>query len=171
MPWRNGGGMTTELAIEPSDASVDGRFLYRVSVADVATSGPFSRFVGYERHIVLIDGAGMHLDCGAHGTLDLVQGVPHTFSGDWDVRGELRSGPVRDFNVMVHRTRASSSFDVRTLGTNRPLECPSGATLIVHWLDGELTGETWIVDSTTAIDHPDARAAVAQILIIRGDRG
>ena len=58
MPWRNGGGVTTEIAIAPDGAGLVGeRFLYRVSIADVMSDGPFSRFEGYDRHIMLPAGA------------------------------------------------------------------------------------------------------------------
>lgn len=45
-PWKNGGGVTREIAAQPPGASLDG-FAWRVSVADVAQPGPFSRFPGY----------------------------------------------------------------------------------------------------------------------------
>ena len=58
MPWRNGLGTTTEIAAEPS---ADGRFHWRLSIADVAQSGPFSSFEGYDRTIAVVAGAGMRL--------------------------------------------------------------------------------------------------------------
>ncbi len=49
-------------------------FIWRVSVADVASDGPFSRFPGIDRTIMLLEGAGMRLcargtamsSCGRH---------------------------------------------------------------------------------------------------------
>jgi environmental stress-induced protein Ves len=77
MPWRNGGGSTTELVIGGEES---GRFLYRASIADVATSGPFSRFDGYDRHIMLLEGDGMTIDCKEHGQIALdMPFVPHSF--------------------------------------------------------------------------------------------
>ena len=116
MPWRNGGGTTTEIAIAPEGASVSGeRFLHRVSIADVASDGPFSQFPGYDRHIMLLAGAGMTLDCGAHGRIELRRFEPQRFSGDWAVHGMLVGGPVRDFNLMVDRARATSSLVVESI--------------------------------------------------------
>ena len=54
MPWKNGYGSTTELAVEPPDAALD-RFDWRVSVAELRGSGPFSTFPGYDRIIVQLD--------------------------------------------------------------------------------------------------------------------
>src|SRR5262245_25655774 len=108
MPWRNGGGSTTEVAISPGEAELSANaFAWRVSIADVSADGPFSRFPGCDRHIMLIAGQGMVLEAGEHGLIDLSQPfAPVSFSGDWDVHGYLASGPVRDFNLMVAQSFA-----------------------------------------------------------------
>ncbi len=171
MPWRNGGGTTTEITVEPGDASVSGgRFVYRVSIADVAADGPFSRFEGYDRHIMLLSGAGMTLDCGEHGQLEL--GTPHeprTFSGDWEVRGTLRGGAVRDFNVIVDRAVASSSLHVHALRAAESFACDPRTVCVVHVLEGELVGAA--CGDTLVADGPfelvprgrGARVAIARI--------
>ena len=153
MPWRNGGGATTELVIAPESAGLAGqRFLYRVSIADVATDGPFSRFEGYDRHIMMLSGAGMSLDCGVHGRIELrAPFEPHAFSGDWDVEGKLVSGPVRDFNLMVDRAQASSALDVRVVSAPERVDASATNTCILHILEGELfdgsAGDTLVVDA------------------------
>ena len=103
--------MTSEILVEPGNGD---RYRYRVSVADVASDGPFSRFEGYDRHIVLLEGAGMTLDAGAHGSIELHPFIPHAFSGDWDVCGRLKDGPVRDFNLIVDRSYATASLAIMT---------------------------------------------------------
>ncbi|HXZ10527.1 MAG TPA: HutD family protein, partial [Paraburkholderia sp.] len=60
-PWKNGGGVTREVAAYPQGAGLD-TFVWRVSVADVSQPGPFSRFAGIDRTLVLLSGAGMLLD-------------------------------------------------------------------------------------------------------------
>src|SRR3954453_19828990 len=91
MPWKNGGGSTTELAIFPNDSTVSGdRFLWRVSIADVIVDGPFSRFAGYDRHIMMIEGSGMFLDVEGGAGIDLSEPLrPARISGDWNVSGRL----------------------------------------------------------------------------------
>ena len=42
-PWKNGGGITHEVIRVPADPE---DFRWRVSMAEVAASGPFSRFTG-----------------------------------------------------------------------------------------------------------------------------
>jgi environmental stress-induced protein Ves len=39
-PWKNGGGVTREVAAFPAGAGLDA-FVWRVSIADVAQAGPF----------------------------------------------------------------------------------------------------------------------------------
>ena len=56
--WKNGAGLTREIAVEPRGASV-GDVDWRASVAEIAGDAPFSRFPGVDRCIVLLRGAGM----------------------------------------------------------------------------------------------------------------
>ncbi|EKZ99367.1 histidine utilization protein HutD [Cupriavidus sp. TKC] len=103
-PWKNGGGTTREIAVWPPGAGMD-TFDWRISVADIAMDGPFSAFPGIDRQIVLIDGAGVHLqaqdDSFCHKLRHL--GEPFAFSGDSAVHATLVDGPTRDFNVMTRR--------------------------------------------------------------------
>ena len=52
MPWKNGGGSTTELLVEPAGATLQTGFRWRLSMAALETSGPFSRFEGHDRTMV-----------------------------------------------------------------------------------------------------------------------
>ena len=56
-PWKNGGGVTREIAAHPPEAGLDG-FDWRLSMADVASDGPFSAFPGIDRTLTVIEGAG-----------------------------------------------------------------------------------------------------------------
>lgn len=108
MPWRNGAGRTTEIAAYPAGAALDA-FDWRISVADVVKDGPFSRFAGIDRIIVVIAGAGMRLDGDGHAVLLSALYEPYAFSGDDAVACTLLDGPVRDFNLMLRRNRAQGS--------------------------------------------------------------
>jgi environmental stress-induced protein Ves len=170
MPWRNGGGTTTEIVISPEGSALgDGRFLYRVSIADVSSDGPFSRFDGCDRHIMLLDGAGMTLDCGAHGRIELVTPCePRSFSGDWDVQGTLAGGPVRDFNLIVDRARAASSLDVLTLDAPTSIGVEPSSLCILHVIAGSLTvadaGDTLVTDAPFELSpRGSARIALARV--------
>jgi uncharacterized protein len=161
--WKNGGGVTHEIVVEPPGESA---FVYRVSVAEVETDGPFSRFAGYDRHIMVIDGAGMTLDAGAHGRLELAPGAPVTFSGDWDVTGSLRAGPVRDFNLIVDRARAGSWLRVRDVADTTVFGFRG--TAILYVLTGALheatQGDTIVARDEEVTVHGRATLAIANIV-------
>ena len=54
-PWKNGGGITREIAASPDGAALDA-FDWRVSMAEVAAAGPFSRFEGVDRILTVLTG-------------------------------------------------------------------------------------------------------------------
>ncbi len=112
MAWKNGQGMTREIAREPGE----GDFLWRLSIAEVAASGDFSLFPGYDRTITLIEGAGMRLAFEeAPEKAILKRFEPFDFSGDWHCRCTLAGGPVRDFNLMVDRECARGKTEALRL--------------------------------------------------------
>src|SRR5665213_802608 len=59
MPWRNGAGVTHEIMRVPAQGEP---FSWRLSLATVASNGPFSAYPGYQRAVALVDGAGFRLD-------------------------------------------------------------------------------------------------------------
>jgi uncharacterized protein len=111
-PWKNGGGATREIAAYPPGSTFDD-FAWRVSIADVDADGPFSRFAGIDRTIVLLDGNGMELvlDGAAGHRLDQPF-EPFEFAGETGVAAVLIDGPTRDFNLMVRRELATGSLTV-----------------------------------------------------------
>ncbi|MFP4905840.1 HutD family protein, partial [Paraburkholderia sp. BR14261] len=87
-------------------------FAWRVSVADVAPARPFSRFVGVDRTLVLLDGAGMLLDeAGRTHVLTQPLDVAH-FAGEAAIDARLVNGATRDFNLMVRRDAARGTLEV-----------------------------------------------------------
>lgn len=112
VPWKNGGGVTREVAAHPPQAGFD-TFDWRVSVADVAQPGPFSRFAGIDRTLVLLEGAGMRLvdEGGVTHLLSEPLAVAH-FAGEASIDASLVDGPTRDFNLMLRRERVSATLEV-----------------------------------------------------------
>jgi environmental stress-induced protein Ves len=102
-PWKNGGGVTREIACNPVSANM-ADFDWRVSIADISASGPFSRFDGIDRVIVLLDGPGVRLRAkdGLDHCLDTPL-TPFAFSGESAIGCDLLDGASRDFNVMTRR--------------------------------------------------------------------
>jgi environmental stress-induced protein Ves len=103
MPWKNGGGETVEVAAWPAGAALDA-FDWRVSMAHVASSGPFSRFPGVDRTLAVLAGSGIRLRVAGHGTVPLdADAPPFSFPGDAAAEAELIAGAVDDLNVMTRR--------------------------------------------------------------------
>lgn len=102
--WKNGGGITHEIA----RADDRGALLWRLSIAEVAADGPFSAFPGLSRILTVIDGAGIHLDTPAT-RLDALPLAPLAFSGDLPVHSRLIAGPIRDFNVIYDGAKLMAS--------------------------------------------------------------
>src|SRR5262245_48135106 len=133
VPWRNGGGQTREVAIEPAHATVAGEFDWRISRATVAADGPFSTFAGVDRSLWLLAGAGIELDVdGRTVRLDApLQRID--FRGESTVRGRLLGGAIEDCNVMTARARIAMHAEVLHLGAGaaRVLPATAGTTMVV----------------------------------------
>jgi len=115
IPWKNGGGYTTEIATHPPGSGF-ASFAWRISVADIEQDSPFSTFNGVDRTLVLLAGGGMRLT-GEGEPLELrTPFEPVTFSGDRTLICNLVAGPVRDFNLMVRRGTARGDVVVRREG-------------------------------------------------------
>lgn len=105
MTWKNGGGETSEIAIAPPGAALD-TFDWRISMARVATDGPFSLFPGIDRTLTILDGSGIHLAIEGRAAIDLTaDSDPVSFPGDIAASASLIAGPVTDLNVMTRRGR------------------------------------------------------------------
>src|SRR6478609_7259380 len=102
MPWKNGGGTTWEVAVHPRDAPWTD-FEWRVSIAGVASDGPFSTFPGIDRTLVVLEGSGMRLTGIGEAPVDVRLHDVVAFAGEAQVDSRLLAGPTRDFNVMTRR--------------------------------------------------------------------
>ena len=103
IPWKNGLGYTTELAI--SDGGNLDEFDWRLSIANVENDGDFSNFSGYQRNLVLIEGNGLTLD-HRNGDVDKLTQLLDIarFDGASKTHGTLVSGGIKDFNIMTNQT-------------------------------------------------------------------
>jgi environmental stress-induced protein Ves len=137
MPWRNGRGTTTEIALAPG---IGDRFLWRLSIADVPSSGPFSLFAGYDRLIAVVAGAGMRLAVEGRPTVLLDrESAPYGFPGDAPTECTLVDGPIQDFNLIFDRQSTTGTL-ARLRLPNAPLPISlDGGIVLLHALTGRLT--------------------------------
>jgi len=110
-PWRNGGGVTRELASHSASTSSPGGagpdnpgsasgWDWRVSIADVSKAGDFSAFPGMDRVLTVVEGELLLLIVdGAEHPLEKYR--PFRFSGDAAAAGALPTGDIRDLNVIT----------------------------------------------------------------------
>ena len=165
MPWKNGGGTTTELFAAGSEP--DG-FDWRVSIATVASDGPFSRFEGYDRHIVCIDGNGFDLRGGPVGEIAVLPDlVPRSFSGDWHIFGRLRSGACRDFNLIARRDLYQSSLTFHRFSGGLRTADPM-AWRFVYVLDGtaDANGASLAASAGLLLEPGEAPALIGHACVI-----
>jgi environmental stress-induced protein Ves len=175
MPWKNGQGITHEIAREPLTGE---RFAWRLSIAEVAASGDFSLFPGYDRTITLVEGSGMRLDFDeAPSKLIDRRLAPFDFSGDWHCRCHLLDGPLRDFNLMVERSAARAKTEVLRLGSDPIERVVAEGWLLIFCAEGRLAvggvvaeaGDTLQLESGRHdIAGEGALALVMQIHMLRG---
>ena len=104
MKWKNGGGVTVEIAVHPEGASVDD-FDWRVSMATVASDGPFSVFPGIDRTLSVLEGDGIVLDIDGRETTLTRKSAPLAFAADARTAARLIGSAITDLNVMTRRGR------------------------------------------------------------------
>ncbi|MFG2990274.1 HutD family protein [Streptomyces sp. NPDC048257] len=131
--WKNGGGVTREIAAWPEGAGMDG-FGWRASLAEVAADGPFSAFPGIGRTLTLAEGAGMDLTVAGVRRLVDERFAPQDLAGDEPTDCRLLCGPVVNFNVMYRRSAVEAQTAV--VRGRLSLAVAPGETLLVVALQG-----------------------------------
>lgn len=182
MPWKNGGGATTEIAVSPPGASLDA-FDWRISMARVETDGPFSCFPGVERTLTLLDGEGLELRSPCEARILTAEDPTLRFAGEEPIESRLTAGPVTDFNVMTRRARCdhdlsrirlSGEYPLRHEGTTvvflahgQRLECRNGSMEItLGHRDGLILEPEDAAEWRLSADRP----AVVFVIAIRAAR-
>ncbi|RTM15320.1 MAG: HutD family protein [Bradyrhizobiaceae bacterium] len=154
MPWRNGGGETIEMAVSPAGASFD-TFDWRLSMAHVGASGPFSLFPDTDRTLSVIAGNGLTLKLPDRDvTLDR-KTAPFAFPGDVTVDSTLVDGPIDDLNVMTRRTRCHHRVQRRHLAVSTTLAL-SGEIAVLVAIGGGV--EVVAGSQAVTLDSKDALA-------------
>ncbi|MES5098558.1 HutD family protein [Agrobacterium sp. BA1120] len=128
MPWKNGKGETVEIAVFPSNASLDD-FDWRISMAAVVEDGAFSTFENVDRTLIVLDGEGILLSVEGSDPVELQpDSPPHSFAADAPTTAMLLGGPITDLNIMTRRGKATCSVTRQPSG---PVEAVNiGVTLV-----------------------------------------
>ena len=144
MPWKNGGGSTTEMAVFPEGASMD-EFVWRLSAAQVNHDGPFSIFTNIDRSLAILSGNSLSLtgafkdDAHDHSSsVELTQtSTPFRFAGDIDVMGSLPNGPIRDLNLMTRRN-VCAHYMQRLLAGEHHIQAEQAQQVLLFCAQGQV---------------------------------
>jgi len=111
VPWKNGGGVTTDIAGEYLPGAEPGGWdgmVWRLSRTRIEAPGPFSDLPGYDRLLAVIDGRGLVLHAKGRPPLDVRAPFRAVrFAGEWPIDSELTEGPVGVLNLLGDRTKIS----------------------------------------------------------------
>jgi uncharacterized protein len=120
IPWKNGKGVTTELAINPTGTLAS--FQWRLSIATVSENGIFSDFSGYIRNLVLIDGDSLSLTHNDNKTDTLTNLLDFaTFDGGNKTVGKLPNGAIKDFNIITSQSACDTKVETYRQPTNQTI--------------------------------------------------
>lgn len=111
-PWRNGRGITRTVAVDTAGAD----WRWRISLADLSGTAPFSRFPGLDRSAVLVRGTGLALTVDGNSSELERPGQQLDFAGESDVWAATPGGPARLWNVMTRRGAARAELRWLTQG-------------------------------------------------------
>ncbi|MGG7604600.1 HutD/Ves family protein [Massilia sp. BKSP1R2A-1] len=129
VPWKNGGGSTTEIAIGPPDSGFED-FDWRVSLATIEKDGAFSLFPGVDRTLALVEGHGMTLDIDGEPTLVTDADPVVAFDGSSKVEAKLNRGGSTDFNAMTRSERCYHTFGRRRLSGDSTFVARADVTVL-----------------------------------------
>lgn len=130
IPWKNGGGVTREVAAwPPGTGSAD--FDWRISIASVARGGPFSVFPGVDRELAVLEGAlRLSVEGRAEVTVSPGSASVH-FPGDVPCSGDPGAAPVTDLNVMTRRGKLSSRMTWIAVERQHVLRATAARTFVL----------------------------------------
>ena len=109
-PWKNGGGVTHDVAVFPEGAS-DEDFLWRASIATIAAAGLFSTFPGVDRAFLLLSGE-LAITIGEDEERRVTPGSPALlFGGEAPVRAAPVRGLCTALNIMARHGPVAARLD------------------------------------------------------------
>lgn len=130
MPWKNGGGETIEISVFPEGASLS-EFDWRVSMAIVASDGPFSGFPGIDRTLSILEGNGMTLLIDGRDPARLTEvDAPLAFPADVATSASLIDGTIVDLNVMTRRGKLTHHVRRLAVEGERSLTCEAATAML-----------------------------------------
>jgi|688.fasta_scaffold507927_2 environmental stress-induced protein Ves len=151
--WKNGRGTTQEIAV--SDEGME--FDWRMSMADIVESGPFSQFPGMDRILVLLTGSEIkltHREVLGEKSLQLL--TPYEFSGDWQT-STIINEKGSDFNLIYLREKFKGFVELINSTGEQSKSIQSKSIAAVFCLHGKITTEHGeLLPRDTLLVHDDS---------------
>lgn len=164
--WRNGMGVSWDIACDPADASASD-FGWRFAIARIDADVPFSHYPDVDRVFTLIEGQGLDLEFDGGRTLAVDKlFVPHPYACDIDTFCRLHDGPCRALNLFLRRGRWTAAVDI----LSSPADITHPGPILLFALAGGTTvnGETLAEgDATITADHVVIEAGGATVYAAR----
>jgi environmental stress-induced protein Ves len=145
-PWRNGGGLTREVAL--TDFS-------RVSLAEIEADGPFSLFPDCHRVFTVVAGDGVELTVDRQPPVRVGPLRPFGFPGSAATSARLLGGPVTVLNLITRHPDGHVD-----LAPGPELRPEPGHPLLAVALDGY---DALLVGAPDTAPLPPGRQAVVRL--------
>lgn len=155
-PWKNGGGVTREIAIHPPSAQLArSDFLWRLSAAEVKAAGPFSLFPGYARLLAVTAGRELVLRSPTE-LVAVPRGQVAQLRGEDEFTAELPHGSVEDLGLLYRPDLFQAAMKLFDFGPRaRSFELPPATNFFVA-MEGEFAVEVFPGEEKFALSPGDA---------------
>lgn len=133
-PWKNGRGVTRIVFDDADDADV---WSWRISIAEISGSQPYSAYPGVHRDQVALGPGAVDLVVDGRAALLAVEGII-SFEGESDVTATPREPGFLDLNVMTRRDCWTCSVHIVDGDTSVPES--TGIAALIALADGTVHG-------------------------------
>ena len=149
MRWRNGKGLTREIARAPAAGE---KFAWRLSLAEIERDCDFSAYPGYRRALVLVTGNALRLHFRGRRTCSLGPARRYVrFEGSWSTRCAVPQGRCTDLSLIVANTGTGPACILRAPVLLRiQSTCRIVPSEDLHCALFALSGPVTITDSSVA---------------------
>ena len=160
--WKNGLGVTSEIAIYPPEASLaQGNFLWRLSTAQIEKSSAFSLFPAHDRVLLVIKGQGLKMihtfeEGEPPETAMIEKFEPYEFPGDVPSRCELTEGGITDFSIFIRTGEVQAHYQVENLNAGQEFVWNAeGKWNFIYLIEGSVQVEGLRIDegNTLAVEQ------------------
>lgn len=134
MPWKNGKGTTSEILIHPDNSSLSKLdFHYRLSSSPINEKSIFSKFPGYDRILIPIQGIGFSIN-GAEYTRNEIA----FFSGDIEAQCELLDKAVIDLGLIYDPKLFMANVKIITIKSDLNINIDKTTSYLIFIQTGTL---------------------------------